>query len=79
MIVEVPNCRWWVEIDENQYPFCACNIYIDDFLIEEAAFDFDTGKFDCIDDESKIKAHENYERNLKLLEKEIKRAWESEY
>lgn len=78
MIVEVPNCDWWVEIDESQYPFCACNIYVDDYLIEEAAFDFDIYKFDCIDDNSRLRQHENFDKKIKLLEKEIKRSWENE-
>lgn len=78
MIVEVPNCQWWVEIDETQYPFCPCNIYIDEYLIDEVAFDFDSGQFDCID-ESPIKNHEGFEKNLKLLEKEAMRVWKSEH
>ena len=78
MIVEVPNCQWWVEIDEMLYPFCPCNVYIDDYLIDEVAFDFDTGKFDCVE-ESSIKNHEGYESKIKLLEKEVMRVWKSEH
>ena len=78
MIVEVPNCRWWVEIDESQHPYCSCNIYIDDYLVEEAAFDFDTGKFDCIDEDSRIRSQDGFEKYTKMLEKEIMRVWELE-
>jgi len=77
MIVELPNSKWWVEVDEDQHPYCPCNIHIDAYLVSEAAFDFDTGKIEGIDEDSIIYKQPDFEKSLKLLEKAIISSWES--